>query len=127
MSDLNTVLPHYNPNPRLLSLFESYSLTCADLLSLDANDVSNRCTSPLSPAPDLLEVKRFLAGLTAAFAADTPCETALQVNSRETFLTTGDETIDRLLGGGVKAGGIMEFVGERFGQHLRSAIYKAAS
>jgi hypothetical protein len=114
MSDLPNVLPSYNPsNTRLQSLFEACDLTTTELLFLDPTDISRRCTTPHSAAPSLLEIKRYVTNLAAALNGDIPDATGRDVKESETYLTTGDESIDALLGGGVQVGGITEFVGER--------------
>jgi hypothetical protein len=115
MSDLSTVLPHYNPsNTRLQALFESCDLSTTELLFLDATDISRRCTAaPHSSAPPLLEIKRYVANLAAALNADIADTSGRDIKDGEMYLSTGDDAIDALLGGGVQVGGITEFVGER--------------
>ncbi|KAF8533980.1 P-loop containing nucleoside triphosphate hydrolase protein [Trichophaea hybrida] len=115
MTDLTQLLPHYTPtNTRLLTSFQSHNLTTADLLSLDPTDISRRITDKKYPSlsPPLLEIKRFITNLSAAFSSDTPILPATSINASQTFLSTGDETINSLLNGGIPTGTITEFVGE---------------
>ncbi|KAA8894980.1 P-loop containing nucleoside triphosphate hydrolase protein [Sphaerosporella brunnea] len=114
MCDLPSVLPDYNPpNPRLQALFETHNLSTAELLFLDAIDISRRCTTPHSVAPSLLEIKRYITHLSSALNGDIAHHSGPEISTQSSqYLTTGDETLDTLLNGGVRVGGITEFVGE---------------
>jgi DNA repair protein RAD57 len=109
MTDLSSILPTWDaPSPRLLSLIQSAALTTADLLTLDATDISRRLLT--KAPPPLLEITRFLSSLQTALIASVPPTPAASLTS--SFLTTGDATLDALLNGGIPHGTITELVGE---------------
>lgn len=107
MSDLYTLLPTYTPTPTstdLLSALESAHITTTDLLSQDALTLSRR----LGPTTrsSVLDITRLTHDIAAALHAGTT------TTAQPHFLTTGDATLDSLLGGGIRTNSITEFVGE---------------
>lgn len=112
MSDLRSILPSFagadSPAAaHLLAAIEALPLTTADLLSLDALDVARRLGA--TSRSSVLDIKRFVATVAAALHEDL----AAAPSPLREFITTGDEGLDRLFGGGIPTRCITEFVGER--------------
>lgn len=110
MSDLSSVLPTFAPSTaaasHLLTALESLPLTTADLLSLDALDISRRLGS--TSRSSVLDIKRLATAIaTALHTTLTPLPPPTPA-----FITTGDPALNTLLNGGIPTHHITELVGE---------------
>lgn len=113
MSDLHALLPTYTPptpsSANLLAAFSTALIPTTDLLTQDALALSRRLgTTTLA---SVLDIKLLTHSIAAALHADTTTTTTTPTPQ---FLTTGDTTLDALLGGGIRTCCITEFVGERY-------------
>lgn len=113
MSDLASILPSFTPSSpataHLLSAIEALPLTTADLLSLDALDVSRRLGS--TSRSSVMDIKRFVTSIATALHDDIAASASEP--RLPDFITTGDQGLDNLFGGGIPTRCITEFVGER--------------
>lgn len=130
MTDLSRILPDF-PVARyagLLPQLEKHQVTTADLLSLDVFDLGKRTKLPL------LDLRRFCNAVLEALHADLgvaarppapagdgddekddACplrRTGADLAGRMATVSTLDEAMDRVLGGGVPVGHITEITGE---------------
>ena len=80
-----------------------------DLLVTSPQELSRRCGLPP------LEIKAITELACKGFApeAQTLGEWISYRGDAQGWVTTGDQTLDRVLGGGVRTGMVWEFVGER--------------
>lgn len=133
MSDLLSVLPDLPLSPqthRILSSLDKNNVTIADLLTLDQLEVSKRISV------SLLDLRRFLkevvrelhTSLESTPNTDSKQESSVGIDHRnasfgmtgfdawktQRFISTGDVTLDSVLGGGIMTGSITEVVGERY-------------
>jgi DNA repair protein RAD57 len=139
MTDLLTVLPHFDSRPytHVLPSLEKALITCSDLLTLDAIHVAKRAQLP--PA----EVKKLGDALLDALS-----DTALEVwplgesggsndaGEKETsksskgdnslqdqwIVSTLDDKLDIALNGGIHSGYLTEITGERYASSDNCAI-----
>ncbi|OLL26060.1 DNA repair protein rhp57 [Neolecta irregularis DAH-3] len=75
-----------------------------DLLSLDHHELVRRT------GINLLQLKDYIASLIESLQPKS--QTALQLHQSTGFVSSGNEKIDELLGGGIRIGEITEFTGE---------------
>ena len=131
MTDLLTVLPHFDsrPHTHVLPSLEKALITCSDLLTLDAIHVAKRAQLP--PA----EVKKLADALLHALNDGTPeswpptksggpdeggdKETSTSVRSGDSLqdqwiVSTLDDQLDIVLNGGIYSGLLTEITGERY-------------
>lgn len=97
------------PN-RVLQALDNAGIHTIDLLSLDVLEVHRR--TQLS----VIDVQKLLGDVISALTEDVEKETRT-AEERErtfTFLTTGDQRINELLGGGIPTDSLTEITGERF-------------
>ena len=129
MTNLLLVLPDFDIGPftHLLPSLERSGITTIDLLSLDALDVAKRARVPTAEVRTLaervvVELHKDLSPRALSLRGEGTLHDADTLNSRlvtngssEPFqgISTLDDQLDTALEGGVRAGCITEFVGER--------------
>jgi DNA repair protein RAD57 len=82
--------------------------TLADLFANNPSEISKKCR--LSPSDINTIIDLWCKQITIV---PRTLEEVLKAGADQGF-TTGDEIIDRVLGGGIRTGSVWEFVGERF-------------
>ena len=110
MSDLILVSNLTTPSSRVLQALDNAGLQTIDLLTLDIFEIHRR--TQLSVIDVQILVKDVISAL-----ADTVERDAKNIEERFQafgFLTTGDDKIDELLGGGIPVGSLTEVTGERY-------------
>lgn len=131
MTDLLTVLPHFDSRPytHILPSLEKALISCSDLLTLDAVHVAKRAQLPPS------EVKKLADALVDALSAG-PSSTDPSINpgddhepggkpvlpssrsgdslQSQWIVSTLDDKLDIALNGGVHSGYLTEITGERY-------------
>ena len=115
MSDLTTLIPTFFSTPannalqRHVTTLENHGLTTSDLLTLSTNEVCFK--TKLKP----YEVKAIIAAAVDGLKSDyvSAPTTALDIAARQEFISTGNDELDGLLGGGIMTGSLTEIVGER--------------
>jgi DNA repair protein RAD57 len=133
MTDLLTVLPHFDSRPytHVLPSLEKALITCSDLLTLDAIHVAKRAQVP--PA----EVKKLGDALLDALsdtaleawpsgASGVPNDAGEKETSKSSksdnslqdqwIVSTLDDRLDIALNGGIHSGYLTEITGERYVQ-----------
>lgn len=124
MTDLLRVLPRF-PSGRFAKILESlekHSITTADIITLDANELHRRTNVPV------LEIKRLSATVLSSLHRDIGVLPSHDDDSKQTVdrskkslgelcdtwctISTLDETFDAALGGGIPVGYISEITGE---------------
>lgn len=140
MTDLLTVLPHFDSRPytHVLPSLEKALITCSDLLTLDAIHVAKRAQLP--PA----EVKKLGDALLHALsdnASEIPPPAVESAHSNEAgeeeisisssrgnslqdqwIVSTLDDKLDIALHGGIHSGYLTEITGERYVQSTNKSI-----
>jgi DNA repair protein RAD57 len=139
MTDLLNILPNFPTKSytHLLPNLEKSFITVSDLLTLDALEIAKKAHLPVLDvrrlAKHVLEALQGNLGLgrdsskdgedengkeegnagnTSSIEGELRC-TGLDVLKRQNSISTLDEKLDGVLGGGVHTGCITEFVGER--------------
>lgn len=129
MTDLLTVLPHFDSRPytHILPSLEKALISCSDLLTLDAIHVAKRAQLPPS------EVKKLADALLHALSGG-PSSTAVNPGDdhdagqktvlpsfrsgdslqNQCIVSTLDDKLDIALNGGVHSGYLTEITGERY-------------
>lgn len=120
MTNILTALPNFDTAryTHILPSLEKALVSTADLLTLDAVDVAKRAQVPPS------EVKKLADALLETLRTDAPADdagwgasSALQngrhVARRWATISTLDDELDEMLGGGIALGHLTEIVGER--------------
>jgi DNA repair protein RAD57 len=131
MTDLLTVLPHFDSRPytHILPSLEKALISCSDLLTLDAIHVAKRAQLPPN------EVKKLAEALVHALSDGSP-GTEPPINPADTdepgeevnissfrkgdslenqwIVSTLDDKLDIALNGGVHSGYLTEITGERY-------------
>lgn len=128
MADLFEILPNFDIKPysHLLHSLEKNEITVAELISLDPAEIARRCPLPL------LDVQALIQEIIQTLQHDVKVQTHSTtentgITNIESFpnrfnniwsrnvglVTTLDESIDKLLGGGFVTGHVSEIVGER--------------
>lgn len=144
MTDLLLTLPSFPTKTytHLIHSLERTHITTSDLLTLDPLDIAKRARLPP------LDVKRLVGHIVSVLQGELGLEPendngtgfkvpegqkkgTLRKNGRELLerengeegrrISTLDEGLDEGLGGGVKRGGITEFVGERYAYFMLMA------
>lgn len=131
MTDFATVLPAFPTDQyvRLIPSLERNHITTTDLLTLDCVEIAKRAQLPL------LDLKRLSSAILQALqvdlglpgsenAAESQASTLKRsgedvLNSWSTVSTLDDE-LDRVLGGGIPTGYITEVTGERLVEDTRA-------
>jgi DNA repair protein RAD57 len=128
MTDLLTVLPHFDSRPytHILPSLEKALISCSDLLTLDAIHVAKRAQLPPN------EVKKLAEALVHALSdgteppinpanPDEPGEEVIISSFRsgdaienQWIVSTLDDKLDIALNGGVHSGYLTEITGERY-------------
>ncbi|KAF2754487.1 P-loop containing nucleoside triphosphate hydrolase protein [Pseudovirgaria hyperparasitica] len=121
MTDLFHVVPHFNTKPfsHILPSLDKNLVTSCDLLTLEALDVAKRAQVPVAEVcklQDALLVELhaqlcFKHGDDAQPEVDTAEETR-RVKHEWSSISTLDDGLDTLLGGGIPAGYLTEITGE---------------
>jgi DNA repair protein RAD57 len=110
MSDLYLVSNLASPSSRVLQALENAGLFTVDLLTLDVFEIHRR--TQLS----VIDVQNLVKDVISAMSRNVESEvkTAQERIQDFSFLTSGDETINGLLGGGIPTGSLTEVTGERY-------------
>jgi DNA repair protein RAD57 len=110
MTNLLIVLPKFDIQPftHIIPSLEKAQISTADLLTLDAVDVAKRAQVPPS------EVKKLHAALLEGLQDTTRQDQGHDLTRQWSTITTLDDGIDAMLGGGIATQHITEFVGERY-------------
>ncbi len=132
MTDLLHTIPNFPTKAytHLLPSLEKHLITTSDLLTLVVRDFAKRAQLPV------LDVKRltthvvdFLGGQLGLHNPDgretgtrTLRKAGGEVVQRWSAVSTLDESIDEVLGGGIPTGYITEFTGERYGFVISSIL-----
>ncbi len=128
MTDLSIVLPGFasQEHARLIPSLEKSLITTTDLITLDAVDIAKRAQLPVLDVKRLCHavLQELQCGLGIAPAIDTGGEsnqspsalrkTGDQVTEPWRTISTLDDAVDKVLGGGIPAGYITEITGERW-------------
>jgi DNA repair protein RAD57 len=111
MSDI-ILLPEISQrvSSRVLQLVDNAGVSVVDVLTLDAVEVSRRTKLSVLDVQDMVKCVLDTLGMEIS----TDVKTAVERERDFAFLTTGDEKLDRLLGGGIPTGSITEVTGERY-------------
>ncbi|KAK9366735.1 DNA repair protein rhp57 [Lipomyces kononenkoae] len=108
MTDLARICPSFSHNEltnSILSSTDAANLSTGDLLTLSVDALSKRT------GRNVVDLRRFLDILMRELVPATPTP-LLEVTDRQEFISTGDELLDKVLGGrGLATGCITEFVG----------------
>ncbi|KAK9344951.1 DNA repair protein-like protein rhp57 [Lipomyces starkeyi] len=108
MTDLWHICPSFSHNEltnSILSSTDAANLTTSDLLTLSLDALAKRT------GRNVVDLRRFLDILTRELMPPTPTP-LLEATDRQQFISTGDELLDKVLGGrGLATGCITEFVG----------------
>ncbi|KAK9484700.1 DNA repair protein-like protein rhp57 [Lipomyces starkeyi] len=108
MTDLWHICPSFSHNEltsSILSSTDAANLTTSDLLTLSLDALAKRT------GRNVVDLRRFLDILTRELMPPTPTP-LLVATDRQQFISTGDELLDKVLGGrGLATGCITEFVG----------------
>src|SRR5208282_2348443 len=109
MSDLILLSNLATPSSRVLQALENAGLVTVDLLTLDVFEIHRR--TQLS----VIDVQNLVKDVISAMLGNVESEvkTAEERLQDFSFLTSGDETINGLLGGGIPTGSLTEITGER--------------
>ncbi|KAK9239490.1 DNA repair protein-like protein rhp57 [Lipomyces kononenkoae] len=108
MTDLSRICPSFPHNEltnSILSSTDAANLTTGDLLTLSLDALAKRT------GRNVVDLRRFLDILMRELVPATPAP-LLEVTDGQGFISTGDELLDKALGGrGLATGCITEFVG----------------
>lgn len=131
MTDLLTVLPHFDtrPHTHVLPSLEKALISCSDLLTLDSIHVAKRAQLPPSEVGKLADaVIQALSGMPVDANPSTnpgrpqePDETATIPSfesgnplEHQWIVSTLDDRLDIALNGGIHSGYLTEITGERY-------------
>jgi DNA repair protein RAD57 len=111
MSDIILVSNLATPSNRVLQALDNAGLHVVDLLTLDVFEIHRRTQLSVIDVQNL--VRDVIIALIGTIEGE--CIRTAEERSRElAFLTTGDEKLDDLLGGGIPTGSLTEVSGERY-------------
>jgi len=111
MSDIILVSNLATPSSRVLQALDNAGLQVVDLLTLDVFEIHRRTQLSVIDVQNL--VRDVITVLTGTIERE--CTKTAEERSQElAFLTTGDEKVDVLLGGGIPTGALTEVTGERY-------------
>lgn len=118
MSDLYLVSNLPTPSTRVLQALDNAELLTVDLLTLDVFEIHRR--TQLS----IIDVQNLVQDVISALSdtVESEVKTAEKRIRDFTFLTTGDEKINALLGGGIPIGSLTEVTGERYENWIVMAL-----
>jgi DNA repair protein RAD57 len=111
MSDIILVSNLATPSSRVLQALDNAGLQTVDLLTLDVFEIHRR--TQLS----VIDVQSLVKDVIAALSLSDENDVVKSVGQRSkafAFLTTGDEKINDMLGGGIPTGSLTEVTGERY-------------
>src|SRR5579862_6296264 len=111
MSDIILLSNLATQSSRVLQALDNAGLQMVDLLTLDVFEIHRR--TQLS----VIDVQNLVKDVISALAGTVESElvkTAEERHQEFVFLTTGDEKINELLGGGIPIGSLTEVTGERY-------------
>lgn len=129
MTDLLTVLPHFDARPytHILPSLEKALISCADLLTLDATHIAKRAQVPPGEVKKLTDVLIDALNDDIAFGNpsdkdqdgqdDGPEKVSSQRNDallKQWRISTLDDPLDDALNGGIHSGYLTEVTGERY-------------
>ncbi|QPC75331.1 hypothetical protein HYE68_006083 [Fusarium pseudograminearum] len=115
MTDLLQILPsfHVRPFAALIPAIEQNALSTTDLLTLHPTDIAKQTRLPI------LDLKRLIATIQASLSDDlSPQQPLLEAEPdpestpENNVISTLDDGLDAILGGGVPVGAVTEFTGE---------------
>jgi DNA repair protein RAD57 len=110
MSDLYSISNLAISSNRVLQALENAGLQTVDLLTLNVYEIHRRTQLSIIEVQDL--VRDVIAALSETLENEQ-IKTADERLQDLAFLTTGDEGINGLLGGGIPTGSLTEVTGER--------------
>ena len=113
MSDIILVSNLATPSSRVLQALDNAGLQVVDLLTLDAFEIHRRTQLSVIDVQNL--VRDVITALTGTIEGEC-IKTAEERSQELAVLTTGDEKVDVLLGGGISTGALTEVTGERYGR-----------
>ena len=117
MTDIHLTIPSFSTAPysNILPSLERASISCTDLLTLDALDIAKQAQVPAK------QVRRLVDALGHALQSelDEEARSGLESSGKQigegwTCVSLLDDGLDRLLGGGLPTGYITEMTGERY-------------
>src|SRR5271155_5510870 len=122
MSDIILVSNLATPSSRVIQALDNAGLQVVDLLTLDVFEIHRRTQLSVIDVQNL--IRDVITALTGTIEGE--CSKTAEERSQElALLTTGDEKMDALFGGGISTGALTEVTGERYGFYL-SELIKAA-
>src|SRR5436309_177962 len=113
MTDITTLIPTFSEDPGNKSLqlhlptLENHGLSTADLLTLEPKLIAVKTRIPL------LDVYKLIDAAVTGLQTDLKPQTGEELTKLQHFVSTGDDELDRMLGGGIMTGSLSEIVGER--------------
>lgn len=110
MSDIILLSNLATPSNRVVQALDNAGLQVVELLMLDVFEIHRRTQLSVIDVQNL--VRDVIAALTASIEGGGT-KTAEERSLELEFLTTGDEKLDQLLGGGIPTGALTEVTGER--------------
>ena len=110
MSDLYSISSLATSSSRVLQALDNAGLQTVDLLTLNVYEIHRRTKLSVIEVQDL--VRDVIAALSDTLE-NGQIKTAEERLQDFAFLTTGDERINGLLGGGIPTGSLTEITGER--------------
>ena len=111
MSDITLVSNLATPSSRVLQALDNAGLLTVDILTLDVFEIHRR--TQLS----VIDVQNLVKDVIAALSLTVESDMVKSVEERSetfAFLTTGDQRVNELLGGGIPTGSLTEITGERY-------------
>jgi DNA repair protein RAD57 len=111
MSDIILIPNLPTLSNRVLRALDEAGIQTADLLTLDVFEIHKRTQLSIIDAQNL--IKDVISTLESSIEKEIG-KTAVDRLNEFGFLTTGDEKIDQLLGGGIATGSLTEITGERY-------------
>lgn len=148
MTDLLTVLPHFDsrPHTHVLPSLEKALITCSDLLTLDAIHVAKRAQLPPAEVKKLGDALLYALSDNASEVSppaaesegpNEPGEQGISTSSKsgsslqdQWIVSTLDDKLDIALNGGIHSGYLTEITGERYvwsGERSMTALTNPAT
>lgn len=123
MSDLGTVLPAFSTQPyiRLIRSLEINNVTTEDLILEDCAEIAKRARLPVKEvrvlSADIIDAVQVNLGFKDAEPGAEPTA-SLKTSGKDVLQSRGtistlDDQLDVVLGGGIQVGQVTEIVGER--------------
>jgi len=109
MSDIILLSNLATPSSRVLQALDNAGLHTVDLLTLDVLEIHRRTQLSVIDVQNLVKDV-----ITALNIPDDAIKTGTERLEEFTFITSGDEKINVLLGGGIPTAALTEVTGERY-------------